>query len=583
MRRNPTKILSLQSTVLVFLLCALSLVNAKPAVDLRILIDVSGSMKKNDPNNLRVPALRLLIQLLPPTAKAGIWTFDGKTTVHSNWGRTSRQWKDAALKSTHLIHSSGKLTNIENALDTVTKKWPIKGLDNNRHIILLSDGMVDVSKNSVDNSKSRNRILSGFIAKMQSANIKVHTIALSNNADIKLMQTVSLETNGTHIRIADTKSLHKVFLKLFESSTKLDKIPITNNQITVDKNISDMTILLFKTDSKQVRSIVSPAGVTLNFPSADKNVRWHQDKNYDLITITKPEPGLWKLNTQVDPDNRVIVVTDLKLQVSPLPDNILAGESVAIHARLISKKEKNLSKKLLQLTRFFVAFAKLGKQTIPRHENGDAIIKQLPIPGKPGTYTFQVSAKSASFERIQHHEITVHKKPLTVNVAKDPDKQQTTVEVTPTHGLFKTETLGVIMKFADGISRNFTIDPSRNHRLKVPKQYNGGEIEIELTGLRTNGSQYKYVLASQLPKYLPKALPEAVSKNTKHKEIITDAQPVTAPKKKRAKQPRHPRKAQVKSADTNWTLVIIIVFLINLIGASAFTYFFFLRNRNNNE
>jgi hypothetical protein len=44
--------------------------------DIRVLIDVYGSMKQNDPNNLRQPALRLLTGLLPTGSKAGIWTFE---------------------------------------------------------------------------------------------------------------------------------------------------------------------------------------------------------------------------------------------------------------------------------------------------------------------------------------------------------------------------------------------------------------------------------------------------------------------------------------------------------------------------
>jgi len=43
--------------------------------DVRVLIDISGSMKKNDPNNLRRPALRLLVGLLPEDSRAGVWTF----------------------------------------------------------------------------------------------------------------------------------------------------------------------------------------------------------------------------------------------------------------------------------------------------------------------------------------------------------------------------------------------------------------------------------------------------------------------------------------------------------------------------
>ena len=44
-------------------------------VDVRILIDVSGSMRKNDPMNLRIPAVRLVAELMPQGANAGIWMF----------------------------------------------------------------------------------------------------------------------------------------------------------------------------------------------------------------------------------------------------------------------------------------------------------------------------------------------------------------------------------------------------------------------------------------------------------------------------------------------------------------------------
>ncbi len=43
--------------------------------DLRLLIDVSGSMKESDPDNLRAPALELIVRLLPEGARAGVWTF----------------------------------------------------------------------------------------------------------------------------------------------------------------------------------------------------------------------------------------------------------------------------------------------------------------------------------------------------------------------------------------------------------------------------------------------------------------------------------------------------------------------------
>ncbi|MFT7258137.1 MAG: hypothetical protein ACI8VR_003204, partial [Candidatus Azotimanducaceae bacterium] len=38
---------------------------------MRLLIDVSGSMEQNDPQNLRIPAVNLLLKMAPTEATVG--------------------------------------------------------------------------------------------------------------------------------------------------------------------------------------------------------------------------------------------------------------------------------------------------------------------------------------------------------------------------------------------------------------------------------------------------------------------------------------------------------------------------------
>ncbi len=57
------------------LLLAVTVQAAEPLPDVRLLIDVSGSMRQSDPNNLREPALELMLRLLPEGSRAGVWTF----------------------------------------------------------------------------------------------------------------------------------------------------------------------------------------------------------------------------------------------------------------------------------------------------------------------------------------------------------------------------------------------------------------------------------------------------------------------------------------------------------------------------
>ena len=90
--------------------------SAEPVSDVRVLIDVSGSMKQNDPNNLRAPALRMLVGLMPEDAKSGVWTFARFVNMLVPWRDVNDNWRDEAEKDSRQIHSYGLFTNIEQAL-----------------------------------------------------------------------------------------------------------------------------------------------------------------------------------------------------------------------------------------------------------------------------------------------------------------------------------------------------------------------------------------------------------------------------------------------------------------------------------
>ncbi|OQX44630.1 MAG: hypothetical protein B0D88_02055 [Candidatus Sedimenticola endophacoides] len=72
--------------------------------DVRVLIDISGSMKQNDPRNLRRPALRLLVGLLPEDARAGVWTFGQYVNMQVPLGKVDTGWKGRAREGASKIH-----------------------------------------------------------------------------------------------------------------------------------------------------------------------------------------------------------------------------------------------------------------------------------------------------------------------------------------------------------------------------------------------------------------------------------------------------------------------------------------------
>ena len=114
--------------------------------DIRIVVDVSGSMKKTDPLNLRIPALKLLNGLIPNGSLAGVWTFGRYVNMTVKWGRVDDAWRKQADLGADQIHSNGLFTNIEKALARASQGWDKSDPDTRRNIILLTDGKVDISR-----------------------------------------------------------------------------------------------------------------------------------------------------------------------------------------------------------------------------------------------------------------------------------------------------------------------------------------------------------------------------------------------------------------------------------------------------
>ena len=137
---------------LLTLLVSANLYGVDKKDDIRIVIDVSGSMKKTDPANLRVAAMKLLNGLIPSGAKAGVWTFGKYVNMTVKWGSVDNNWRKLADIGAEEIHSNAALTNIESALSRSAKGWNKTDPDTRRNLILLTDGQVDISKDQAKNT-----------------------------------------------------------------------------------------------------------------------------------------------------------------------------------------------------------------------------------------------------------------------------------------------------------------------------------------------------------------------------------------------------------------------------------------------
>lgn len=187
------------------------------------------------------------------------------------------------------------------------------------------------------------------IQKLKLVSVKVHAVALSKNTDEVLLKRIALETGGS-FEIAETaQQLQKLFFKMFERATKPDSVRLEDNQFVIDKSIKEMTLLIFRQPGSKYTLLYPPESNAISAGKPGNSV-WRSDDGYDLITIKKPETGLWKFDAEIDPDNRLMIVTDLKLKLDALPAYLMPFEPVIISADLYNNDRK-IKKKLPEICR----------------------------------------------------------------------------------------------------------------------------------------------------------------------------------------------------------------------------------------
>jgi len=425
--------------------------NASPKADVRVIIDVSGSMKKNDPDNLRVPALKLLVGLLPEGVQAGVWNFGTKVKPLVKLGVVDKKWESRANKSANKIYSGDLFTDVESALKRVTRDWSETDSETKRNIILLTDGMVDVSKKPEESTASRQRILDEVIPELQKKGVTVYAISLSENADHGLMDKLAISTDGTSEQVSSADQLQRVFLHMFEKSTPRDTVPLEDNQFTIDKLIEEFTLLVFRNNDIKETTVIKPGGDKFTHKTAPKNVAWLKEDGYDLITITKPTAGIWKVDAAIDPDNRVMVVSKLKLHTSEIPNSIFLGEEFDYKFWLTASGKKIDKDTFYKLIDMEIVQSSNGEiQEVWDFENRNSeneFVQKLGKSFTAGQVKLNVIVDGKTFKRQNTKTINVYDKIYDVEIqAADnaSDKKAHVIQITPKDDLVDRKTFKVL-------------------------------------------------------------------------------------------------------------------------------------------
>ena len=368
---------------------------AQENTEVVLLIDTSGSMKQNDPQNLRIPATNLLINLLKDRAKLTVFTFSTNTKLLVPTEEASDDYVNQFHAKEKQIDSRGQFTNILAALKAANSSWKDS---KSRFIVLLTDGKIDRGSKQQD-SDDKQIINNSLIPELKKNHIKLYTIGIGSNIDEELLKSLASQTNGIYQFINSMSDAEKSLYNTFTSAIPAQGIPLekadhNERKIPVDANVKHLSVIIEKKDQKRPVALYQPDGSVLEskLPSLNKFI---------FIDVKHPAAGAWKIKGDEQQEERAIILTNLELITNKLSGEYFNRELITINARLESEKTNNDLPQLLTNT---AVTLKLKNEKdnfstpIPLVKNMQ-FEKEFILDMEPGITKSVVTAKNDSFVR----------------------------------------------------------------------------------------------------------------------------------------------------------------------------------------
>lgn len=192
--------------------------------DILLVLDNSGSMKKNDPQFLARSAVRDFIESLNSETRAGVIIFDQRVTLAVPLTQTDGPNTRLLTNSLDDINYRGQLTDSPAAVERAIYELKTNGrADAAKYIVFLTDGIVDTGNAAADVEKTK-WLREELAADAADNGIQVLSVAFTENADFFLIQSLAKKTQGEYYRALTPADLAGVFADMrtrIEDSAKL--------------------------------------------------------------------------------------------------------------------------------------------------------------------------------------------------------------------------------------------------------------------------------------------------------------------------------------------------------------------------
>ncbi len=400
----------------------------RAAIDAVLLIDASGSMLKTDPQLLRYDGAKLFLQFLGKDDRLAIVSFADKARVVSDLKDFNKESADSIAKQIQGIKAEGEFTDLLEGIRTAEQVLEASPRnDAERVIVLLSDGKMEPSPTVGLPSARTTELVNRELPNLKSKEIKVHSLAFSQEADKMLLSEISAATDGLSWYTSNSDEVHKSFANLFLAVKRPQIVPMRSRAFTLDDDVDEATFYITRDEGVKL-TLLSPKNDEMTVEKHPEWVTWFAGKNFDVITMKEPDVGEWQVEGGLATEGFATVLTNLRL-VTDWPVVVRVDDNNVVQARLYDGERPVALPEMSGVIKYAfqvmptdrVAPAVVQDFLNDEGRDGDRIAKDgifsrySPI-SEVGEYKLSIVAQGPTFERTQQVPFRVRPRLVSLDI-----------------------------------------------------------------------------------------------------------------------------------------------------------------------
>jgi hypothetical protein len=465
-----------------------------PGVQLVVVLDSVNAPGDSQMNGLLPQAAGLLVHLLGDQDYLGLVTPGEPEGVFLPPARLSPEHRKQALESLSRFAPDPDQRRIDEMMQQALSAFQPQGPKRRVLFWLAGSGGVWEDQQGEDKPPQIEKIAS----QARSAGVKIFAAL---RAPAPAWQTLTASTGGRVWEITTVSDLQVPCLKLYQYLTRPQEAPLNRSQVRLDKWVKQAVMVLTRSDPQKGVILTSPGKARLTKRTRAKNVRWVAGRSCDLITLTRPRPGVWGLTGTRSEVCKVFLSTELILSAAHTPREVAQDETLVVSA-VLRQKGAPADSKLLEGTKFS-AELQLHDRLLTTDLKAPPPDRSLELPTgtrtgrfppvqQEGQGTLRIMARGKDFSRLKELPLTITKPWYRVTSQDGKEAQdELPLHFKPNPGRHPEQVEGVLtLRSARGSLRGIFLNPAPGAEIIVDRSPGSDDFcqaDLHLDGTAPDG------------------------------------------------------------------------------------------------